>query len=171
MEHCALIYEARERDLAVCADVIIAADSAVCEKYGFEKNESSRAALERLKDDCFVGGHVFKLMERERVAATFTLRTVHHDKKLYELNKMAVRPEFQGRGYAARMLDYAGRFVSMQGGTAILCAVVSENERLISWLCKHGFWVEGIRYSSDACRQISVLEWCLPQQNAAGGCL
>ena len=138
-----IILEIAEDDIEACAQVIIDANNPISEKLGFAKNNDTTAAVSRLKDEHFADSRIFKGVSGGEVVATFTAKTIGEEKKSYEICMMAVRPDCQKQGFGQKMLEYALRYISNQGGNGAFCAFPSANEVVGLWLEKNEFFVDG----------------------------
>ncbi|MGN1002898.1 MAG: GNAT family N-acetyltransferase [Oscillospiraceae bacterium] len=163
------ILEAKEADLPACARVIVDANNPICEAYGFQKNQDSQAAEERLKDELFSGGHVFVGLSGKEIVATFTVNNIAQEKRTFEISKIAVRPELQKQGLGQKLLDYALLFISKQGGQCAYCAFPEANTAVMNWLLKNGFFVDGYFESGSASCPICILQKSVTPEEGCGG--
>lgn len=138
-----IVLEIEEKDIEKCAEVIIGANNPICEEYGFARNNDASAAVSRLKDEHFADSRICKGVSGGEIVGTFTVKTIGDEKKSYEICMMAVHPDCQRQGFGQKMLDYALRYVSAQGGTALFAAFPAGNETVGLWLEKNEFFVDG----------------------------
>ena len=136
------ITRAREDDLPLCAQIIVEAHNELGRANGLAVNDSPVPALERLKDERFAGARAYLVREGEAFVGTFSLCRLGEDEEAYELSKMSVRPDAQGRGVGSFMLEKARAAASAEGGACVVAAVLDINEPVIQWLSRRGFWVE-----------------------------
>lgn len=57
----------------------------------------------------------------------------------WELNNLAVLPEFRHSGIGKALIDYAVTMVKNYGGNKISIGIIEENSRLKNWYLKLGF--------------------------------
>ena len=138
-----IVLEIDEKDIEECAKVIIDANNLICEALGYPKNDDTSAAVSRLKDEHFADSRILKGVSGGEIVATFTVRTIGDEKKSYEIIMMAVRPDCPRQGFGQKMLEYAQRYVSAQGGTGLFAAFPAGNETVGLWLEKNEFFVDG----------------------------
>jgi putative acetyltransferase len=103
------------------------------------------------------GGHVFFALEGERVVGTGAL--LRESEGVYELSKMAVEPELQGRGIGRLIVQAAiDRFVALKGTTLFL----ESNSRLAPALHLYealGFRHRGRKADSHYARGDVYMVW------------
>ena len=91
------------------------------EQY-FVVEEEDRKALEHPRDYAInKGGEIFFVLEDDRVVGTVAM--VPHrwdDVRVFELAKMAVRPDRQGRGYSRMLMDACLEFARARGADEIM---------------------------------------------------
>ena len=57
----------------------------------------------------------------------------------YVLDKVAVLPEYRGKGIGAAMVDYATTYAIKHGGLKLTVSVFAIDTALIGWYQRHGF--------------------------------
>jgi putative acetyltransferase len=83
------------------------------------------------------GGAIFFVIEDQVAVGTCAIIRLAPDR--YELAKMAVRPESQGRGYGDLLIDAAVSFARDAGGRTIMLESNSRLAPAIRLYEKHGF--------------------------------
>ena len=83
------------------------------------------------------GGSIFLAMEGEKVVGTAGI--VKEEKNVYELVKMAVDPEYHGKGISKALLDRCLHQAKQQGGTKIYLWSNSQLTIAIRLYEKYGF--------------------------------
>lgn len=58
---------------------------------------------------------------------------------VYELEKLAVLPEYRHRGYGAQLIHFAIQQVKAWGGCQMTIGIIEENNRLRDWYIRQGF--------------------------------
>lgn len=58
---------------------------------------------------------------------------------IYELNKLAVLPEWRHHGYGKKLLDFCKEKVRELGGSKIKLDIIEENTILKNWYAANGF--------------------------------
>lgn len=86
---------------------------------------------------------MFGLWENETVVGFAQLT----DKKdgVYELEKLAVLPEYRHKGYGAQLLTFICDQAQTLGGNKITIGIIEENTRLKNWYLQNGFTHMGTR--------------------------
>ena len=83
------------------------------------------------------GGEVFFALDGGTVAGTVAM--VRTNPKLFELTKMAVAPEFQGRGIANLLMESSIEYARSRGANTIFLETNSKLPAAISLYTKFGF--------------------------------
>lgn len=134
-------------DLAECLTVIQRGFATVAADFGLnEQNAPTNGAFmkaERLESDYQSGKQMFACVEAGRIVGFAQI--AEKGNGIFELEKLAVLPEYRGRGFGGRLIDHAKETASSLGGTKITIGIIEENDVLRRWYLKHGFTHTGTR--------------------------
>jgi ribosomal protein S18 acetylase RimI-like enzyme len=78
---------------------------------------------------------------------------------VYELNHLAVLPEWRHYGYGRRLLDFCKAKVRELSGEKISIGIVEENTRLKDWYASNGFIHRGIKKFEHQPFTAGFMEW------------
>lgn len=59
--------------------------------------------------------------------------------KEYAIEKLAVLPEMQHKGYGTKLVEHVLDLVKQLGGNAVFVGIINENTKLKEWYVKNGF--------------------------------
>lgn len=127
--------------LNICLEIIRNSFITVAEEFGLtENNCPSHTAFMTLKKlvKQFEEGRPMFLFYQEDVPVGYFSLTKCND-EVWELNNLAVLPEYRHLGYGKAMVDYAVETVKNYGGNKISIGIIEENTILKIWYLKLGF--------------------------------
>lgn len=144
---------AKEEDIHIAAQLIAAANIPVAKKLGLtpENAPSSPAFMtaERLTaqvtEPAFIEVTVdkvrdfFMLYVSDVAIGTVAIEASPDDPGLFFIERLAVLPEAQGKGYGVALMNYAHEQIRAQGGSASSVAIINENTELKAWYEKIGY--------------------------------
>jgi GNAT superfamily N-acetyltransferase len=83
------------------------------------------------------GGQIFFIIDQDEAIATCAVYKMTNEQ--YELAKMAVRPDYQGRGLANLLMEKSEQWVREQGGNEMLILSNTLLSPAITLYKKHGY--------------------------------
>lgn len=93
--------------------------------------------MDKLKMQFDDGRPMFLFYQGDIPVCYFSLSKCSDDE--WELNNLAVLPEYRHLGIGKAMVDYAVKMVKTYGGTKISIGIIEENTQLKDWYLKLGF--------------------------------
>lgn len=136
-----IIQVKNKEQLNICLEIIRSSFLTVAEEFGLtENNCPSHTAfltndkLEKQFDD---GRPMFLSYQDDIPVGYFSLARCNDDE--WELNNLAVLPEYRHLGIGKVMVDYAVATVENYGGIKISIGIIEENTLLKNWYLKLGF--------------------------------
>ena len=136
-----IIQVENKEQLNICLEIIRSSFITVAGEFGLnEKNCPSHTAfitinkLEKQFDD---GGPMFLFYQDTSPVGYFSLAKCSDDE--WELNNLAVLPEYRHLGMGKAMVDYAIATVKNYGGNKLSVGIIEENITLKKWYLKLGF--------------------------------
>ena len=85
------------------------------------------------------------------------------DSGTYEMNDVAILPEYRHFGYGKSLLDFCKEKVVELGGNKITIGIVDENTVLKDWYGTNGFIHTGIKRYEHLPFTVGYMEWVLEQ--------
>lgn len=132
--------------LDVCLDVIHRSFITVAQEFGLTmENCPSHTAfmtIDKLQNHLKENRHMYLLSYDGKPAGYFSLSESDAG---FELNNLAVLPEFRHCGFGGKMLDKAKEITKTLGGEKITISVIEENEILKKWYKSNGFVQTGTK--------------------------
>ena len=132
-------------DLSLCLDIIHRSFATVAEDFGLtESNCPGHTAFmkpEKLQAKYDAGNRMFLFYMEGKPVGFFTLRQI--DVETWELDHLAVLPEYRCQGIGAALLRYAMTVVAHNNGSIIKIGIIEENAQLKRWYEKFGFIATG----------------------------
>jgi len=77
----------------------------------------------------------------------------------FEMNDVAILPEYRHCGYGKELLDYCKEKVAKLGGTKITIGILEENSVLKDWYAINGFIHTGTRIYENLPFTVGFMEW------------
>ena len=128
-------------ELDKCAKLIRDSFSTVAEEFGLTcRNCPTNGAFiktSRLVTDWNKGNLMFGLYHNTVLVGFMELELTASD--IYELEKLAVHPDFRHLGYGTALLSYARQIAMENHMSKISLGIIEENTRLKCWYQNHGF--------------------------------
>ena len=78
---------------------------------------------------------------------------------VYEMDNLAVLPEYRHLGYGKKLLDFCKIKVSKLGGSKITIGIVEENIVLKDWYAANGFVHTGMKRFEHLPFTVGFMEW------------
>jgi ribosomal protein S18 acetylase RimI-like enzyme len=143
------------------ADIIRKSFATVARDFGWTKEiaptftafVTNEKLVEKIKD----GYYTFGLYVGEKIFGFVSLTDI--DNGTYELNHLAVLPEWRHYGYGKKMLDFCKDKVRELGGNRITIGIVEENIVLKNWYITNGFVHTGIKKFDWQPFTAGFMEW------------
>lgn len=147
MEEEILIKRVCGSDLPECLTVIHRSFRTVADEFGLtaENCPTNGAFIPslRLQEDYRSGALMYTLYENGDRAG-FVQLTKKGD-AVFELEKLAVLPEYRHRGYGKRLVGFVRDEARKLGARKITIGIIEENTRLKDWYAMNGFVHAGTR--------------------------
>ena len=139
--HDILIREAEESELDLCAAVIRDSFATVAAEFGLTRENcpGNGAFMEtgRLRAQREQGRRQYALTSSGVIIGFAELE--EKPGRVYELQKLAVLPQYRHCGYGKMLLDFAKRQAASWGGSKITIGIIEKNTRLKNWYARNGF--------------------------------
>ena len=130
-----------KEQLNICIDIIRNSFATVAEEFSLtENNCPSHTAFmkfDKLEKQFNDGRPMFIFCQDDVPVGYFSLAKCSDEE--WELNNLAVLPEYRHLGIGKAMVDYAVAIVKNYGGTKISIGIIEENSTLKNWYLKLGF--------------------------------
>ena len=130
-----------KEQLNICLDIIRSSFITVAEEFGLtENNCPSHTAfmpIDKLQKQFDDGRPMFLFYQDDVPVGYFSLAKCSD--KEWELNNLAVLPEYRHLGIGKSLVDYAVTTVKNYGGNKISIGIIEENALLKNWYLKLGF--------------------------------
>lgn len=155
-----LIQPAEPEELQECLHVIHSAFGTVAKEFGLTKdNCATNGAFmppERLQKDFDCGKQMFALHDGRIVGFMQLSKESEHS---FELEKLAVLPEYRHKGYGSMLLDFAKEQAVTQCADTITIGIIEENTRLKNWYTKNNFVHTGSKKYAHLPFTVGFMEW------------
>lgn len=137
-----MIIQVKDKEqLNICLEIIRSSFITVAEEFGLtENNCSSHTAfmtIDKLQKQFNDGKPMFLFYQDAVPVGYFSL--VKCGDEEWELNNLAVLPEYRHLGNGKAMVDYAVTTVKNHGGNKISISIIEENTTLKDWYLNLGF--------------------------------
>ena len=130
-----------KEQLNICLDIIRSSFMTVAEEFGITKNNcpshTAFMTIDKLEKQFNDGRPMYLFYQDELPVGYFSLAKCSDNE--WELNNLAVLPEYRHLGIGKAMVDYAVVAVKNYGGNIISIGIIEENTILKSWYLKLGF--------------------------------
>ena len=132
--------ENREQ-LNICLEIIRSSFITVAEEFGLTENNcpshTAFMTIDKLEKQFDYGRPMFLSYQDDIPVGYFSLAKCRD--KEWELNNLAVLPEYRHLGIGKAMVDYAVATVKNYGGNKISIGIIEENSILKNWYLNLGF--------------------------------
>lgn len=136
-----IIQVENKEQLNICLEIIRSSFITVAGEFGLtEKNCPSHTAfitIDKLESQ-FDDGRLMFLSYQDDIPVGYFSLAICNDGE-WELNNLAVLPEYRHLGIGKSMVDYAVKMVENYGGNKISIGIIEENTRLKNLYLKLGF--------------------------------
>ena len=130
-----------KEQLNICLDIICSSFITVAEEFGLTENNcpshTAFMTIDKLQKQFDDGRPMFLSYQDDIPVGYFSLAKCSD--KEWELNNLAVLPEYRHLGNGKTMVDYAVTTVKNYGGNKISIGIIEENALLKNWYLKLGF--------------------------------
>lgn len=130
-----------KEQLNICLEIIRNSFITVAEEFGLtERNCPSHTAfmtIDKLEKQFNDGRPMFLFYQGGIPVGYFSLAKCNDEE--WELNNLAVLPEYRHLGIGKALVDYAISTVKNYDGTKISIGIIEENSTLKNWYLKLGF--------------------------------
>lgn len=130
-----------KEQLNICLDIICSSFITVAEEFGSTENNcpshTAYMTIDKLQKQFDDGRPMFMFYQDAVPVGYFSLAKCSDEE--WELNNLAVLPEYRHSGNSKTMVDYAVSMVKSYGGNKISIGIIEENAKLKDWYLKLGF--------------------------------
>jgi ribosomal protein S18 acetylase RimI-like enzyme len=160
----AMIHSLTASDLPEYAEVIRGSFATVAQDFGWMQENAptftayitNEKLAEKLKDGYFP----FGLCVNGKIVGFVSLTAASDG--TYELNQLAVLPEYRHLGFGKKLLDWCKAKVREFGGEKIKIGIVDENIRLKEWYAENDFVHTGTKKFDWQPFTAGFMEWTVP---------
>lgn len=136
-----MIRQLKYSDLACCVKVIRESFATVARDFELTEqncsNHTSFIKLEKLQNQFNKGILMFGYFCDDEIVGYVSLTKI--DNLIYELNNLAILPEYRHKGYGTELMDFCKEKVKELGGGKITIGIIEENSTLKNWYAAYGF--------------------------------
>ncbi len=127
--------------LNICLEIIRNSFITVAEEFALTENNcpshTAFITINKLEKQFNEGRPMFLFYQEDVPVGYFSL--IKCNDEVWELNNLAVLPEYRRLRYGKAMVDYAVETVENYGGNKISIGIIEENTTLKNWYLKLGF--------------------------------
>ena len=136
-----IIQVENKEQLNNCLDIIRSSFITVSKEFGITKNNcpshTAFMTIDKLEKQFDDGRPMFLSYQDDIPVGYFSLAICNDGE--WELNNLAVLPEYRHLGIGKAMVNYAVKMVENYGGNKISIGIIEENTKLKDWYLKLGF--------------------------------
>ena len=147
--------------LSEYADVIRRSFATVAREFGLTRENcpthTSFLTNEQLEGRIKDGYQAFGCLIEEKIIGFASLSDVGGG--IYELNNLAILPEYRHFSYGRSLLDFAKAKVEELGGTKITICIIEENTVLKNWYLSNEFIHRGTKRFEHLPFTVGFMEW------------
>lgn len=130
-----------KEQLNICLEIIRSSFITVAEEFGLTENNcpshTAFMTIDKLQKQFDDGRPMFLFYQDAVPIGYFSLAKCSDEE--WELNNLAVLPEYRHLGIGKAMVDYAVTMVKNYGGNKISIGIIEENAKLKDWYLNLGF--------------------------------
>lgn len=142
-----VIREVSDNELETSKNIIRDSFATVAKNFNLTKENcptnGAFIELERLTSDRSKGIKMFGLFVDNKQAGFVAV--AKQSSFIYEMEKLAVLPQFRHNGYGKALMDHVKEYVKAQQGEIVSIGIIDENSTLKEWYTKYGFIDKGTR--------------------------
>ena len=143
------------------AEVVSRSFSTIAKDFGWTQKNApghlSFTAYDRLRSKIKDGYYPYALFVDDKIYGFVSLTDMGNG--VYELNQLAVLPEWRHFGYGKKLLDFCKAKVCEFGGSKITLDIIEENTRLKDWYAVNGFVHTGTKKFEQLPFTTGYMEW------------
>ena len=136
-----IIQVKNKEQLNICLDIIRSSFITVAEEFRLTENNcpshTAYMTIDKLQKQFDDGRPMFLFYQDAVPVGYFSLAKCSDEE--WELNNLAVLPEYRHLGIGKAMVNYAVKMVKRYGGNKISIGIIEENTKLKDWYLKLGF--------------------------------
>ena len=136
-----IIQVENKEHLNICLEIIRSSFITVAGECGLTENNcpshTAFITMDKLKMQFDDGRPMFLFYRDDIPVGCFSLAKCSDEE--WELNNLAVLPEYRHLGIGKAMVNYAVKMVKSYGGNKISIGIIEENTKLKNWYLKLGF--------------------------------
>ena len=144
-DHILTYHEIKREEIPRSAEIVFRAFNQAAERENYPKTPSIEPVTTRLTeylDDKGIPGLLYGGYVDGVQVGFFMLRKLGIDEETWEISMLSVDPEYQGRGYGARLLERALQKILDLKGVLAVAAVMERSTHVLTMLANHGFTCE-----------------------------
>lgn len=130
-----------KEQLNICIDIIRNSFATVAEEFSLTENNcpshTAFMTIDKLEKQFDDNRPMFLFYQEDIPVGYFSLTKCNDGE--WELNNLAVLPEFRHSGIGKALIDYAVARVKNYDGNKISIGIIEENKKLKEWYLKLGF--------------------------------
>lgn len=136
-----IIQVENKKQLNICLEIIHSSFITVAKEFRLTENNcpshTAFMTMDKLEKQFEDGSPMFLFYQNDMSVGYFSLKKFSDEE--WELNNLAVLPEYRHLGIGKAMVDYAVVMVKNYGGTKISIGIIEENITLKNWYLNLGF--------------------------------
>ena len=136
-----IIQVSNKDQLNICLEIIRKSFFTVAEEFALTENNcpshTAFMTIDKLEKQ-FDGNRAMFLFYQDAVPVGYFSLAKCNDNE-WELNNLAVLPDYRNSGYGKEMVEFAVATVKSYGGNKISIGIIEENVKLKDWYLKLGF--------------------------------
>ena len=141
LQQSPLLRFVEEKDLDACLSVIHSSFATVAKEFELTQQNcpthTSFLPMDRFRRS-WEDGETMGCLEHEGKLVGF-VSLKPEGEGVFELKHLAVLPEFRHRGYGEKLVEWARKQTSQEGGTLLKAGIIGESKVLKDWYCGLGF--------------------------------
>jgi ribosomal protein S18 acetylase RimI-like enzyme len=138
-----------DKDIRTAAEIIRKANEIVAKKIGLTReNAPTNPAFitpESLRNQISNERNFYLLSVSGEAIGTVAVEKAPAEEGLYYIERLAVLPDRQGRGYGKSLMEFAFDLIQSKGGKTTSVAIINENPGLKEWYGTLGFIETGLK--------------------------
>lgn len=153
-----------KKQLDICINIIHRSFSTVAADFGLTKENcpghTAFIPIEKIEKQFYEGRYMFLYKHSYVYAGYFSL--VKCGESSYELDNLAVLPEYRHLKIGTKMIEFAKSFVMNNNANQIKIGIIDENTILKKWYEKLDFIYTGRRKFNHLPFTVGFMEWNTP---------